>query len=410
MRFMIAFLLAALVSASNPGVSQAAIKAGSSCKRLGQVSIASGKQYSCIKKGKMLVWSAGKVIIQVAAKPSSSPIASPIPSPAATIVSLPSQAPFPSPSPTTSPTPKAPTSFDDLIENYQGIPYAAWSKARAKISQSTKANTTLKIFLGPTSQLTYKEPLIPIDLVTRLYSGFAQDAEINYLAFNFDDRDWAMTQMENIIPNAGNRWIKDVACASRSTCWGGGAFADGNGKYLVVVALGVFDANHTSGTLEAHEYVHIIQQMSYKRARPPVDFVVDPWPPDWYWEGQAQFAQHASVYRDSFSTYMRERSASSGQLFQDSIFTSQHIEKFFVFNAPAEWRKTYERWRVYDLGAMLVEILTAIKGPEATMEIWKIASTGVKFEEAFERVYGISFTKARPIIAKAIALQLGHEK
>jgi hypothetical protein len=32
----------------------------------------------------------------------------------------------------------------------------------------------------------------------------------------------------------------------------------------------------------------------------------------------------------------------------------------------------------------------------------------VDFKTAFERVYGISFDKAMPIMAKAIALQLGR--
>ncbi|MFM8842834.1 MAG: hypothetical protein ACKOFJ_01220 [Actinomycetota bacterium] len=400
----------ALAFTSIPYVSEAAVKSGSKCAKLGQISITGGKKYTCIKQGKNLVWSIGKTITQAAPKPSitPTPISSPTPLPS----SNPTSTPSPSPTPTATPAsnPKAPTSFDDLVENYQGIPYAAWSRAREKILQSTKAATTLKMFVGPNSQLTYKEPLTAIDFVTRLYSSYAQDAEINFLAFNFDDRDWATVQMENIIPNAGNQWIKEVACATRSTCWGGGAFSNGNGKYLVVVALGSLDENHTSGTLEAHEYVHIVQQMNIKRARPPVQFVLDPWPPDWYWEGQAQFAQNAAIYHDSFSTYMRQRSASSGQLFTDSVFKTEHIMNFFVFNAPEDWRKKYERWRVYDLGAMLLEILTAIKGPDATMEIWKIASSGVNFEVAFERVYGVHFSKVLPIISKAIALQLGHEK
>jgi hypothetical protein len=34
--------------------------------------------------------------------------------------------------------------------------------------------------------------------------------------------------------------------------------------------------------------------------------------------------------------------------------------------------------------------------------------TGSNFESAFEKVYGISFAKALPIISKAIALQLGR--
>ena len=408
MRFKAFFLLVTLLFTSLPTTAQAAVKSGSKCTKVGQVAISAGKKFTCIKNGKYLVWSVGKTITQAAPKitPSPSPSVEPSvqKSPAPTFTSTPTLAP------TTTPTPQAPTSFDDLIENYKGISFAAWSKVRAKILNSSKAATNLKMFVGPNSKLTYKDPQIPIDLITRLYSGFAKDAELNYLAFNFEDRDWATVQMETIIPNAGSRWIKEVACATINTCWGGGAFSNGNGTYLMVVALGYSDTNHTSGTLEAHEYVHIVQQMNINKARPPVEFVLDPWPPDWFWEGQAEFSQHAAVYMDSFSTYMRQRNATSDQLFKDSTFTTEKIKNFFVFNAPEDWRKNYEKWRVYDLGAMLLEILTAIKGPDATMEIWKIASTGVNFEVAFERVYGIQFSKVLPIIAKAIALQLGHEK
>ena len=57
---------------------------------------------------------------------------------------------------------------------------------------------------------------------------------------------------------------------------------------------------------------------------------------------------------------------------------------------------------------MFAEILVAIKGPSSTMEMWKLAGTGIKFEDAFEKIYGISFAKALPIMSKAIALELGR--
>jgi hypothetical protein len=57
---------------------------------------------------------------------------------------------------------------------------------------------------------------------------------------------------------------------------------------------------------------------------------------------------------------------------------------------------------------LFVEVLTALKGPDSAIEMWRITGTGVNFKTAFERVYGISFEKALPVIAKAIALQLGH--
>jgi hypothetical protein len=305
-------------------------------------------------------------------------------------------------------SPKAPTSFDDLIENYQGISYAAWSKSRDKIQKSAKTDLALNMAIGPNTTLTYKDPKTAIDLVTRLYAGFIQPAEIYFLAFNFQDRDWAVTQMDTIIPTAGSQWIMETACRTKETCWGGGAFYNGSNRFLIVETMGAINSNTISGTLEAHEFTHIVQQMNMKNARPAREFVYDPWPPTWYWEGQANFTQHATIYSESFSSYTRERRNTSNEIFNNPKFNSTHIQNYFVFNAPSDWQKNYDRWRQYDLGAMFVEILVALKGPDASMEMWRIASTGVNFDVAFERVYGLSFATALPIMAKAIALQLGQ--
>jgi hypothetical protein len=41
----------------------AALKAGSTCKTLGQIKAPAGKEFTCIKKGSRLVWSKGKIVI-----------------------------------------------------------------------------------------------------------------------------------------------------------------------------------------------------------------------------------------------------------------------------------------------------------------------------------------------------------
>lgn len=391
---LFALLLPMFLVASN---SYAAAKAGSPCSKAKLISISGGKVYTCVKSGKKLVWNKGEVISQTLSYDTAPTDKNPSPSP--------TQAPWDAAAAVSA---KSPTSFDDLVENYKGIAHAAWSKSREKILTSNKTDITLRVVLGPNTQLTYKEPQTAIDLVTKLYSGYPTSAEISYLAFNYQDRDWATNQMESILPNSGSGWVKDVACATKETCWGGGAFSNGSGKYLIVETMGATDANHLSGALEAHEFTHIVQQMSFKKGRPAQAYLYDPWPPNWYWEGQAHFAQHAAVYSDSFEMYMKERKATAENLYKNPIFTSDHIRKFFVFNAPEDWQKNYERWQQYDLGAMFVEILTALKGPESTMEMWRITGTGVNFPEAFEKVYGVPFDKALPIMAKAIALELGR--
>jgi hypothetical protein len=214
--------------------------------------------------------------------------------------------------------------------------------------------------------------------------------------------------MDSIIPTAGSRWIYDVACATKTTCDGGGSFFDGSKKHLVVETMVIINENTTTGTLEAHEFTHSVQQMAMGSARPATEFTTAPWLPNWYWEGQARFAQNATIWFESFDSYLRLRNATSGGLFQDSKYDSKYIEEYFVINPNREWGNKHARQRQYDLGGMFIEILTALKGPDSTMEMWKLAGTGVGLEVAFEKVYGVSFTKALPIMSKAIALGLGR--
>ena len=368
---MIAFFSILSLFLSSPLIpANAAAKAGAKCTKLGNTEVVQGKSYTCLKSGKKLIWNKGvKVVASI---------------------------------------PKAPTSFDDLVQNYEGIAYSAWSKSRTKIIASTKTDVNFKLVLGPNSVLTNKNPIDAINLVSRLYSGYAKSVDLYFLAFNYEDRDWAAKQMDSIIPTAVSAWIYDVACATKSTCFGGGSFTDSSNKHLMVLTVGLIDDNTTTGTLEAHEFAHSVQQMTMGAARPPVEFLTAPWFPNWYWEGQANFSQNAAIWFDSFDKYMSQRRQVSGGLFSASIYDSKYIESYFVLNPNREWGAKHERYRQYDLGAMFIEIIAALKGPDSTMEMWRLAGTGESLESAFEKVYGISFAKALPIMSKAIALELGR--
>ena len=367
-------LIISLIITLIPAVAFSAQKIvpGGACKTFKQEVTYQNRSYTCIKSSKKMVWDKGVAI----------------PKPA--------------------PTPKAPTSFDDLVANYQGISYAAWSKSRTKILESTKTDMNFKLVLGPNSELTFKEPTKAIDLITRLYSGYAKSADIYFLGFNFADRDWAVAQMDSIMPTAGSHWIYDMACVSKPTCWGGGSFSNTANRYLIVETMGSLDLNHASGTLEAHEFTHAIQQMTMGAARPPQAYLYDPWLPTWYWEGQAEFSQNAAIWFNSFDTYTRDRRSVSLDLFKNTSFDAKYIQNYFVLNAPDNWKTENDQWRQYDLGAMFIEILTALKGPNSTMEMWKLAGSGVSFDTAFEQVYGLSFSKALPVISKAISLEIGR--
>ena len=88
----------------------AAIKAGGSCKKAGQISSSAGKKYVCTKSGKKLIWK----VASPTAKPKPTPTPTPMPTPSPTPSPSPSPTPSPTTTPTTTPTPTKPS---NLISN-----------------------------------------------------------------------------------------------------------------------------------------------------------------------------------------------------------------------------------------------------------------------------------------------------
>jgi hypothetical protein len=354
---------------------QAAVKAGATCKKVGLTSIASGKTFTCIKSGKKLVWSKGVIPVK------------------------PTQ-------------PSAPTGFNDLEANYSGVSYWAWKKSSEKILASTSTAIPLEYLIGANSKLNYKTPEYAFSQVNRLFAGSILPKKIVFLAFSFKDRDWAISQMKQIVPDAESQWIKDVACPREDLCVGGGSFHNPlNKTALIVITTGINPnnvINSISGTVEAHEYTHSIEQSSADALRPSVNLLKYPWPPNWIWEGLAQFSQFAAIYSDSYENYSKYRKEASGEIFSNSTWNAKYIEGYFQTNLTTEWASQYPRWRQYDLGAMLIEILVAIKGPDSAMQVFNESVNGGGFEAAFQRIYGTSFQSVLPIISRTIALELGN--
>ncbi len=394
-------LLLALIPISGNAAQK--VTAGAACKVVNQKVPYLNKTYTCVKSGKKLIWDKGVLV------PVAKPVASASAKPSASASPEPSASPSPTPKASVAPVatyPDGPTSFEDLVQNYKGISYAAWSKSSAVIKGAGDAAPTFKAVTGPNTTLAFKNPASAFELVSRLYTGYESAKDVTVLSFNFNDRDWAVQQMKTIQTNSNYQWITGTACASRETCWGGGVFTDEKASELLVLTTEILDDNHTTGTLEAHEFTHVLQQ---NRMRGPQPWpTTGNWPTTWYLEGHAEFSQNAAIYYQSFDQYTKNRRSVSDGLFNDATITAQWIQDFLSSKQDSSWFSKYESWRQYDVGGMFVEALVSIKGPASTMEVWKQCGSGMKFPDAFEKVYGISFEKALPIISKAIALELEH--
>jgi len=402
-------ILIALVITLVPvsAISAAKVTPGATCKVLNQKTVYLNKTYTCVKSGKKLVWNKGVLV----KKPTPQVTPTAIGDPVGAVGGNPTPTPTPSPTPTPTPAPiypAGPTSFDDLVENYKGIAYAAWSKSSAVIKSTNAESPAIKMITGPNTKLRIENPSTIFDLIARLYPGYSTSKDFTVLSFGFDDREWAQAQL-NILPPkdpTADGWIAATGCVTRQTCEGGTMFTGAKGQQLLVLAIEVCCGDAAPGMLEAHEYTHGVQQnqMRLPQPWPPSDT----YPPVWLHEGGAHFSQNAAINFESFDKYLSFRRESASPIFNDSKITSQWIQEYLGANPDLTWYRKYNRWTMFVMGAMFVEALVAIKGPESTMEVWKLAGTGLKFPQAFEKVYGISFERALPIISKAIALELGR--
>jgi hypothetical protein len=62
------------------------------------------------------------------------------------------------------------------------------------------------------------------------------------------------------------------------------------------------------------------------------------------------------------------------------------------------------------MGARIIEILVALKGPDSLIDVYEQIATGKSFSQAFELVYGISYEAAKPIITSIVVDQIAAGK
>lgn len=378
----------------------AAVKAGDVCKKAGSTATANGKKFTCIKSGKKFVWNKGVAVAKP--KPTTTPVATPTP-----VVS-----PTPSPTPTVyvPPTPiveKAPTGFADLVENYRGIPEVVWNEAQ-KLAEIGTLKSSFTIEIGPNTKIQQglDDPRVYLEQASRLWSKFNQAESTRVFIYNFQDLAWA--QQKNLA--LGGSWFKpeDLAanCSSPSSCGAFGGSYRGVGQIFLGVPIRdyfPFNLGFVRGTY-VHEFSHVVQYSQFA-SQPALNGYATL--PCWFSEGQPQVPGQAlgfttlSDYKLSRDSSFSQPAGALGDYSQDSIL------KFYSLAGVSKDGLCAPsiRQRIYDVGYMTVEALASVKGIESTMQVVAGVSQGLTFNQSFEKVYGISWNEAAPILAKVISVQ-----
>jgi hypothetical protein len=389
-------LLAVLVTAALflvPINAIAAVKAGDACKKVGTTATANGKKFTCVKSGKKLVWNKGIAI------PKPKPVELPVPTP------TPSVSVTPSPSPTPAPIiEKAPTGFNDLVENFKGVYIGVWNSSNAKITANPVLDVKQNIFLGPNTKLPNVEIPEMYSRGTQFFAGFVQPKKFNALYFVFEDIKWAEDKVLQLYSQPGE--IQQVArnCQSAQRCNGANASVPqldtGHANYGVVI--GASNPYHAKGGIEIHEYAHMVQMMQFQgKATQKMSGGLGLLP-NWFVEGHAHLAGNVgsartlAEYREFRSFWLNANAEGLPGYWPESI------ESFYEKLAPGKFDPSVNS-NVYSIGYFTVEALASIKGIDSTIEIVKQVSDGATWDQAFLKVYGITWKEAVPILAKTVS-------
>lgn len=374
---------------------EAAVKPGDACKKLGSNSVSVNIKFTCIASGKKLIWNKGSKIAPT--------ILAPAPK------STPSQSPAPEATPTQAPEPFEPASLQDLIAHPEAMSYWAWKKSASKIAQATEPGPAIVMHVGPHTTVPTSMTADAITAVTRLYSGFTIPTTIHAIYYTYEDTAWAQNEFAKLALHPSGQEASGQ-CQTSQTCWGAMAEIDMKGNGVLLIASGVTDANHTSGTLEAHEYAHTVQQTQFMGTSKSQGShcCIKAYLPYWAVEGGAEFAQAVAIFPKSFNAYLLERDHDTNEFVsnRDGVFTLDWIKSFLDISAINSWNDPKNNWRTYDLGFLVNEALVAIKGPDISMKLNKDVANGMSWPQAFEASMGISWTEGLPELATAIKGQL----
>jgi hypothetical protein len=361
--------------------SNAAIKSGIVCKKAGFVTIDNGLKHTCIKQGSKLVWNKGVVV----KKPTPTPTPTPTP------------IPTPTPTPTFIEPIKA-TSFSDLIENSDGLTYWAWKLAQERMSNSGKSNIEFNIEVGPNTKLNFENPIQAFQDTANFYSSFEQVSKYHAVFYDHSDVQWAVDLDKRYSANPRQNQVRSN-CLIQSQCNGGNAYVDSKltgFTYIASSPLFSYEKIRGLGVIEAHEYFHTIQFLPIIKAQQSGSHVI--WPPDWVREGSAQWLSTSMYFKKFEDLISYQKIDSENDLYRKKISSKEVLNVLTINDGVSN-----NGWLSYNVGAKVMEVFVVLKGVDVVLDFYLDGSKGISFERSFEKIFGMPWANAKPIIALAIS-------
>ena len=295
-------------------------------------------------------------------------------------------------------------------------------------TNSTGTNiTSLKVLYAPLTPTTHYPGFQDfIETGIKLWNRFTLPPETTFLVYSYAEIAWAAQTITKILVDSGSdqnraeRTGNDLANAPYGSADCGGANA---GMVSNTQAIGVFALcprnegtdPYYKGPLQVHEFTHQIQGAQFIGSRLNQQQVM----PCWISEGLAHAGGLAAGTK-SLQDYLevRKRQASSptlraareyvATLIKASDLTEEYLKKFYIESSSPNCLDLPSFSLGYSVGFLTTEALAAIGGMESTMLLYTRTANGETFADAFEKIYGITWSDAQSILAKVISKQFSR--
>ena len=324
--------------------------------------------------------------------------------------------------------------FANIEAHISEVPAAAYKALQDVYAANSQPKIKTTILVGPNTVVP-SDAKVALDKIAKLWSGFRQPVSYHALVYNFKDKSWALKADEKIpvvVATGGSPGRASMSgviaqCAANQCSSANSGISDakgsGYGQFQVDPRPEANGPYQLMGGVFGHEYTHSVQAAQFlgnANVGKPVSkerekYGLDNSPsglfqgvlPCWMSEGMANF-NGTAVVAPTFDEYMSWRISApkSQQTPEFTDFSAKSLQNLLLTDNPPKCLPPAPVYLLgYTIGALTVEALSAIAGPQGAMTVVTLLGRGQTFPQAFKSVYGISWAEAAPILAKVVAAE-----
>jgi len=373
---------------------------GVACSKVGLISTAGIKKFTCIRSGKKKVWDKGVTVSNTKYS-----------------VAYPVEGPYG-------------ITWENIVSKFNDISAASWVDAQATIKRNQilpNAGHNLYSYISPGALKV--DPLIGQagDLIKRVFSLFARFPsypKVYFVGLTTAERE---ETEKNLLTTYNVTFINrsiDSMYGINSNSPAGSVFSapqcgdNDSGRNIftsteAAVIVGVCPSRdgrdvHIEGVhAMAHEYIHMVQSaFAPGREYPKL--------PCWTIEGEPEWGQAA--VSENFSDYLKVqhlhpyRLTQTGLNYEDTTareWSAPEVTQYLNDSLNISTCSNTNQYAYsYSLGAATTEALVSIGGSESIFALHQRLVNHMPYEQAFREVYGITWAQALPILSQVVAKKI----